>query len=369
MASCDTLYQTPGPRGRSGANGTNGTNGLNAFSTTTAAFSMPAVDATVDVPVDDASWASVTSNGVNGPTVHVQNAGYMRIDGKPDDQTLSLTNLGTDGNIAVGTTIPAGSRIVSAGLPGDTGAAGASGADSTAPFITKVPDSGLSNEFALSTLATGLLRNTAVTGVPTIAVDGTHYLSPATGFIPADVGVSLQAWDPMLDALAALTTVADRMIYFTGANAPVQTTLTAFMRTLLDDATAADARTTLGITTSGYGQLGAVTGVNLNDDDSDNAISISASRYRIDMITVENASTSITTATAGVWTGAGETGTLLAAAQSLAALTASTKFKDLTLESIVASDVRTEASIRFRVKTAQGGAATATVRVFGWVYA
>lgn len=36
-----------------------------------------------------------------------------------------------------------------------------------APYITKIPDSNLSNEFALSGLATALLVNTTVTGVPT----------------------------------------------------------------------------------------------------------------------------------------------------------------------------------------------------------
>lgn len=55
-----------------------------------------------------------------------------------------------------------------------------SGAPTTVPFITTVPDGGVSAEFALSTLATGLLKNTTGTGIPTIAVLGTDYLSPAS---------------------------------------------------------------------------------------------------------------------------------------------------------------------------------------------
>ena len=56
-----------------------------------------------------------------------------------------------------------------------------------------------------------------------------------------------QDGDPMLTALAGLTTVADRGLYFTGADAPAQYTLTSYARTLLDDADAATARTTLGV--------------------------------------------------------------------------------------------------------------------------
>jgi len=55
-----------------------------------------------------------------------------------------------------------------------------------------------------------------------------------------------QPKDGLLTALAALTTSADQLIYATGADAFAQTALTAFMRTLLDDADAATACLTLG---------------------------------------------------------------------------------------------------------------------------
>ncbi|MBL8186579.1 MAG: hypothetical protein JNK38_01155 [Acidobacteria bacterium] len=46
------------------------------------------------------------------------------------------------------------------------------------PVITKTASASLSNEFALGSLATGLLKNTTTTGVPTIAVAGTDYVAP-----------------------------------------------------------------------------------------------------------------------------------------------------------------------------------------------
>jgi hypothetical protein len=49
--------------------------------------------------------------------------------------------------------------------------------------------------------------------------------------------------------LAALVTVADRLIYATGADAFALTTFTAYARTLLDDVDASTARGTLGLGT------------------------------------------------------------------------------------------------------------------------
>lgn len=59
-----------------------------------------------------------------------------------------------------------------------------------------------------------------------------------------------QPLDATLTALAGVTTAADKMIYATGADAFATTDLTAFARTVLDDADAATALATLGAATS-----------------------------------------------------------------------------------------------------------------------
>ena len=46
----------------------------------------------------------------------------------------------------------------------------ASSVNLTATFITKLPELTLPNSFALSTLSTGILKNTTLTGIPTISV-------------------------------------------------------------------------------------------------------------------------------------------------------------------------------------------------------
>lgn len=69
-------------------------------------------------------------------------------------------------------------------------------------------------------------------------------ISAALNFVTALNGK--QDADNTLTALANLATSADKMIYATGADQFALTPLTAFIRTLLDDADAATARTTIG---------------------------------------------------------------------------------------------------------------------------
>lgn len=122
--------------------------------------------------------------------------------------------------------------------------------------------------------------------------------------------------------------------------------------------------------------LYASTAVDFNTTNTDYPISIvlptGYTKYRIGAITVINTGTtaSLTTATCGVWTGAGETGTnLVATATALSAITTNAA---LTSSSIIASLTQlvsnyyvTSATntIYFRMKTAQGAAASGTVVV------
>jgi hypothetical protein len=65
------------------------------------------------------------------------------------------------------------------------------------------------------------------------------------------IGSDVQAYDAGLTSIAALTTAADKMVYTTASDVYATTDLTAFARTLLDDATQGAMQTTLGVDPAG----------------------------------------------------------------------------------------------------------------------
>jgi hypothetical protein len=361
----------PGPAGAAGADGADGADGQNAYTTTTAAFTMPAEAADVTVTVVDSSWCSIDQ------IVYVKNGGakgYFLVAAIPSATQLTLTNIEDTAatrypdNSAVGTNFASGSKITAAGIQGPNGAAGG-GAPTDATYICQTAHASLSAEQALSSLTTGVVKVTTGTGALSTAVDGTDYLSPSTGLEPADIGVTVQAYDAFLTSIAALGTVADRILYTTALNVAAEATLTAFARTLLDDATAAAARTTLDVL-PGYGLLASSDALNLNSATTDTAVTVNATRYLIDKITLESPSAAVTTATLGLFTAAGGGGTTLCANQALSGtLTAATKIMHLAKQSIVDTDSRTDGTLYLRVGTAEGSARTVNVKIYGWRYA
>lgn len=84
-----------------------------------------------------------------------------------------------------------------------------------------------------------------------IVGDGTDWVAESGNTVRTSLGLTIgtdvQAFDAGLLSIAGLTTLADRMIYTTSSDTYAVATLTAFARTLLDDATNGAARTTLGL--------------------------------------------------------------------------------------------------------------------------
>lgn len=75
----------------------------------------------------------------------------------------------------------------------------------------------------------------------------------------SDIGSSVQAYDATLTSIAALGTAADKGLYSTGIDTWAEFSLTAAARTILDDASVGDIRTTLGV---GTGDSPAFAGIN-----------------------------------------------------------------------------------------------------------
>lgn len=136
---------------------------------------------------------------------------------------------------------------------GGTGATTASGARSA--IGAQAASAALTSIAALTTSADKLPYTTAADtyAVTTLTSFGRSLIddadaTAARSTLGVVIGTNVQAYDAGLASIAGLTTAADRMIYTTAADTYAVATLTSFARTILDDADATAARATLGVT-------------------------------------------------------------------------------------------------------------------------
>ncbi len=130
-----------------------------------------------------AANAAAQRAAIGAGTIATQNANAVALTGGTLDGISATTFTHTTGSLGTAVTAvtqPAATNNTTVATTAYADNISAASAPIGATYITQIPNGTLTNEQALSALATGIMKSTTATGVVSIAAAGTDYVAPAT---------------------------------------------------------------------------------------------------------------------------------------------------------------------------------------------
>jgi len=229
--------------------------------------------------------ASSTTVNANSALIEAALENTLSRDGTSPNAMSASIDMGTHRitNLAapVGANDAARKADVDAGAPGPTGATGAAGAVWHVGSGAPSDGLGVDGDLYLDSVTSDVYGPKASGTWPasTFGIGGldgagsgdlvaANNLSDIAVAATALSNIGGQPLDASLTSLAALATAADKLPYTTGTDTYAETSITAYARTLLDDAAASNARTTLGLGNSATLATGTTAGTVATGDDS-----------------------------------------------------------------------------------------------------